>query len=86
MWETRSKSTLDSLPVGCTQGSSGFASPEQSKIFLPAFNDNLFNDRDGGTDIKFLVEEEEELEAVTEEEDGDDGYEQVGQILLPPLT
>ena len=40
----------------------------------------------GGTDIKFLVEEEEELEAVTEEEDGNDGYEQVGQILLPPLT
>ena len=40
---------------------------------------------DGVTDIKFLVEEEEELEAVAEEEDGDDGDEQVGQVLLPPL-
>ena len=38
-------------------------------INLPAFNYDI-ND---GTDIKLLVEEEEELETVAKEEDGDYG-------------
>ena len=46
-------------------------------INLPAFNYDI-----GDTDIKFLVEEEEELETVAKEEDGDYGDEQVGQVLL----
>ena len=44
------------------------------------------NDTSAGTDIKLLVEDEEELEAVAEEEDGDDGDEEVGEVLLPPIT
>ena len=39
-----------------------------------------------GTDIKFLVEDKEELEAVAEEENGDDGDEKVGEVLLSSLA
>ena len=40
-----------------------------------------------GTDIKKLVvKDEEKLEAVAKEEDGDDGDEQVGEVLLAPLA
>ena len=40
-----------------------------------------------GTDIKKLVvKDEEEFEAVAKEEDGDDGDEQVGEVLLAPLA
>jgi len=39
----------------------------------------------GSRHIKFRVEDEEELEGVAEEEDGDDGDQEVGEVLLPPI-
>ena len=48
-------------------------------------NHPALNDTNHGTDIKFRVEDEEELEGVAEEEDGDNGDQEVGEVLLPPI-
>ena len=70
---------------------SGIPNREQSR-FLRVLatwrihNHPVLNDTSDGTDIKLLVEDEEELEAVAEEEDGNDGDEEVGEVLLPPIT
>ena len=60
--------------------------PQGSRHLKSQASSCSLNDTIDGTDIKFLVEDEEELEAVAEEEAGHDGDEEVCEVLFSPLA